>query len=110
MYDTHTPAEWAQVTSLAVSLFAACSSPYFLLVEAEVWAWPRPLTAAVDAAKPAARVAADRLLVHVANAKFDAREMAADGLLFARLSLRDSAFTATALLALLVPAPSESAR
>ncbi|MDX3575918.1 hypothetical protein [Streptomyces sp. FL07-04A] len=36
------------MTSLAVALYAACSSPYFLLVEAEVWLWPRPLVAAVD--------------------------------------------------------------
>jgi hypothetical protein len=52
----------------------------------------------------------DGLLIHVANAKFDVGEMAAEARLFARLSLREAALTAAALLALLVPAPSESAR
>ena len=45
-------AEWAQMVSLSVGLYAACSAPYFLLVEAEVWAWPRPVVAAVDRVKP----------------------------------------------------------
>ncbi|MFI5473128.1 hypothetical protein ACIA6D_23175 [Streptomyces cacaoi] len=100
MNHTTTASEWAQMVSLAVSLFAGCSAPYFLLVDAEVWRWPRPLVAAVDAVRPSAERAADRVLVRVANARFDAREMVAEALLFARLTLRDSAFTATALLAL----------
>jgi hypothetical protein len=51
---TTTAAEWLQMVSLAAGLYAAVSSPYFLLVDAEVWAWPRPLTAAVDRARPVA--------------------------------------------------------
>jgi len=98
------------MVSLAVSLFAGCSAPYFLLVDMEVWRWPRPLVAAVDAARPSAERAADRVLVRVANAKWDAREMAAEARVYAALSLRESALTGAALLALLVPAPSESAR
>ena len=40
------PAEWAQMLSLAVALYGACSAPYFLLVDAERWARPHPITAA----------------------------------------------------------------
>lgn len=93
------------MVSLAVALFSACSSPYFLFVDMEVWRWPRPLVAAVDAVRPSARVAADRVLVRVANVRFDAREMAAEALLFARLSLRESALSGAALLALLTISP-----
>lgn len=39
------------MVSLSVGLYAAVSAPYFLLVEAEVWAWPRPVTAAVGRAR-----------------------------------------------------------
>jgi len=51
MSAAHSPAEWAQMTSLAVGLYASVSVPYFLLVDMEVWAWPRPLTAAADRAR-----------------------------------------------------------
>lgn len=98
------------MTSLAVALYAACSAPYFLLVEAEVWAWPRPIVAAVDAARPVVQPAADRVLVRVANVRLDVRELAAETRLYAALSLRELAVSAAALLALLVPAHSESAR
>lgn len=40
------------MVSLSVGLYAACSAPYFLLVEAEVRSWPRPVVAAVDRVKP----------------------------------------------------------
>lgn len=114
MYATTSLSEWAQMTSLAVALYAACSAPYFLLVDAECFAWPRPLTAAVDRVKPVLQQAA----VHAghdlnwayASGEHYAREFVTDVRSYARLSLRDTAFTATALLALLVPAPSESAR
>jgi hypothetical protein len=102
---THTFAEWAQMVSLSVGLYAAASAPYFLLIEAEVWAWPRPLTAAVDRARPAAQRAGDRLLVTVANARLDARETAAEGRRFVALSLREAALTVTALYALLTITP-----
>ena len=36
MYDTHSPAEWAQMVSLAVGMYAAASAPYFLLVDADL--------------------------------------------------------------------------
>lgn len=93
------------MTSLAFGIYAACSAPYFLLVEAEVWLWPRPLVAAVDAARPAVQRAADRVLVAVANARFDVREMAAEARLYAALSLRETAVSAAALLALLTINP-----
>ena len=80
------PAEWAQMTSLAVGLYAAVSVPYFLLVDAEVWAWPRPVTAAVDAVRPAVRRAVDWLLVTVFNARLDVRELAAEARVYVRLS------------------------
>lgn len=47
-----TGAEWVQMVSLSVGLYAAVSAPYFLLVEADYLAWPRPVTAAVDRARP----------------------------------------------------------
>ncbi|MFE2311612.1 hypothetical protein ACFXC8_00175 [Streptomyces sp. NPDC059441] len=52
MYDTHTPAEWLAFLSLGLSLTSAAAAPYLLLVDADRWAWPLPLTAAVDHAKP----------------------------------------------------------
>ncbi|CAM5509114.1 hypothetical protein [Streptomyces aurantiogriseus] len=105
MYDTHSPAEWAAMGSLSVSLFAAVSAPYFLLVEAEVWAWPSPLVRGADRVRPAVGRAVDWLLVEVANARFDAREFAADARSFARLSLREAAVSVAALLALLTITP-----
>jgi len=117
MSAAHSPAEWAQMTSLAFGIYAACSAPYFLLVEAEVWAWPRPLTAAVDRAKPfvwdiTRSESLYPLLRGWSNTKCDVREIpaearafASDARLYARLSLRDTAFTATALLAFLTINP-----
>lgn len=94
---TYSLAEWAQMTSLAISLYAAFSSPYFLLVDAECW--------------PQFAVHAwHDLNWALASGQHYAREFVTDVRSYARLSLRDTAFTATALLALLVPAPSESAR
>lgn len=61
---------------LAASLYAAVSAPYFLLVEAEVWSWPRPLVAAVDRAL--ATVPGTRLVVAVSNAPAAAREFCRD--------------------------------
>lgn len=106
----------ASAALLAGSLYAAVSAPYFLLVEADYFAWPRPLTAAVDRGRLAVWDAARSdavwpLLREWSNTKCDVREIpsdvrefAADARTFARLSLRDTAFTATALLALLLPA------
>ncbi|MFJ4624295.1 hypothetical protein [Streptomyces sp. NPDC088812] len=47
---THTLAEWAAFLSLGAGIPAAVSVPYFLLVDAECWAWPRPLVTVVDRA------------------------------------------------------------
>lgn len=113
----HTLDEWLAMICLAVSGYAAFSSPYFLLVDADYFAWPRPLVAAVDRARPVVwdAVRSDAmwpLLRAWSNTKCDVREIpadtrtfAADAFLYARLSVRDTAFTATALLALLLPAP-----
>jgi len=40
---THTPAEWAQMVSLAVALYASASVPFFVLVDADLADFdPRP--------------------------------------------------------------------
>jgi hypothetical protein len=77
------PAEWAQMVSLSVGLYAAASAPYFLLVDAERWAWPRPLTAAVDAARPVVwdgvrSEAVYPLLREFDNARHTVRELGRD--------------------------------
>lgn len=105
---TTTASEWAQMVSLSVGLYAAVSAPYFLLVEADCFAWPRPVVAAVDRGKPMVRRVGDRLLVTVANTKWDARELAADVRTFAVLSLRENALTVAALLALLTITPGDA--
>lgn len=48
----HTPAEWLAFLSLGLSLSSATAVPFVLLVDADHFAWPLPLTAAVDRAKP----------------------------------------------------------
>jgi len=103
---TTTLAEWAQMTSLAVSLYAALSVPYFLLVDADRADFRLQALASL----PLPRLLLDtdaggRLVVAVFNAKADARELAVDVRTFARLSLREAAVTAAALLALLTITP-----
>lgn len=45
-YHTHTPAEWAQMVSLAVAAYGALSVPYFLTVDADLVDFdPRPALA-----------------------------------------------------------------
>jgi hypothetical protein len=42
-YHTHTPAEWAQMLSLAIALYGSASVPWFLLVDADLADFdPRP--------------------------------------------------------------------
>lgn len=96
------------MVSLSVGLSAAVSAPYFLLVEADHFAWPRPVGAAGDRVRPVVRRVGDRLLVTVANARFDAREFAADVRAFVVLSLRENALTAAALYALLTITPGDA--
>jgi len=103
---TTSPAEWAQMTSLAVALYAALSASYFLLVDAD----RADFRLQVLASLPLPRLLLDtdaggRLVVAVFNAKADARELAVDVRTFARLSLREAAVTAAALLALLTINP-----
>lgn len=108
-----TPAEWAQMSSLAVSLYAAVSAPYFLLVDAECFAWPRPLVAAVERVRPllwdvSRSEAVWPLLRGWSNTKCDVREipsgvreLAVEARLYAALSLRDAVVSTAALLMLL---------
>jgi hypothetical protein len=67
MYETHTPAEWLAFLSLGLSMASATATPYFLLVDADHFAWPncRPLLETR---------AGDWLLVELANAKATVRE------------------------------------
>lgn len=102
---THSLAEWVQMVSLAVALYAVPCVPYLLLVDAEVWAWPRSAVTAVETVRPGVQRAGDRLLVTVAAARLDVRETAAEARMYAALSLRDAALTGAALLALLTINP-----
>ncbi|MFM9629434.1 hypothetical protein ACKI10_17625 [Streptomyces galilaeus] len=64
---------------------------------------PRP---AVVRAVAAGRF--DPVLIRVANARYDVREMAADARAFLVLSLRENALTVAALLALLTITPGDA--
>lgn len=107
MTHTHDLSEWAAFLLLGVGVHGAFSVPYFLLVDSDSARDfdPRP---AVSRAIESGRL--DAVLVVVANAKYDVREFAADARQLAVLSLRDAAFTAAALLALLLPAPEGATR
>lgn len=81
--------------SLSVALYAAVSAPYFLLVDAEYFAWPRPLVAAVDRARPVLwDVSRSEFVYPLLREWVNARHAA-------RTFLRDAAITAAALLMLL---------
>ena len=103
MYHTHSPAEWAQMVSLAVGIWGACSVPYFLTVDADLADFdPRPAVCRVVESG-----AVDGLLIAVTNAKHDA------GAAAARVGHipRDAAITVAALLLLLsAPSASEATR
>ncbi|MEU9670334.1 hypothetical protein AB0E25_33130 [Streptomyces bobili] len=91
-----TPAEWVSAGSAglsAVSLIGLAMA--FVDADAEYFD-PRP---AVVRAVAAGRF--DPLLIRVANARFDVREMAAETRAFLALSLRENAVTVAALLMLL---------
>ena len=100
--QTHSLAEWASVLSLGVGVHAGFSVFYFLLVDSDSARDfdPRPLLARAIRSE-----AVYPLLREWATARYDARELAASAALYARLSLRDAAFTAAALLALLTIRP-----
>jgi len=76
---TTSPAEWAQMTSLAVALYAALSVPYFLLVDADRADFRLQALASL----PVPRLLLDtdaggRLTVAVFNAKCAARDVCRD--------------------------------
>jgi hypothetical protein len=85
----------------SIGAYAAGCSLLYLTCDADLADFdPRPVVRrVVDAGRM------DGLLLHVANAKFDVREMAADTRAYVLLSLREIAFTAAALLALLTINP-----
>jgi hypothetical protein len=87
---THSPAEWAQMLSLAIALYSSASAPWFLLVDADLKDFdPRPALhrarqVAVYAARDLDRaVAATRhelapQATAVRHAFYGGREMARD--------------------------------
>jgi hypothetical protein len=115
-----TAAEWLQMVSLAAGLYAAVSSPYFLLVDAEVWAWPRPLVGAVGrvhcSLKSGRLAPVWQPVVHAgrdldwafASGQHYVGEFTRDVRSFARLSLREHALTVAALLLLLTITPGDA--
>lgn len=98
MTRTHDLADWFAFLSLGVGVHAAFSAVYFVLVDAHRSDFPRLWQAAVDA-----RHDFDRVLV--AGLRW-----AEAVVLDLRLTARDAALTAAALLALLLPATEGAAR
>lgn len=98
MTHTHSLAEWAAFLSLGVGVHASFSVFYFLLVDAHRSDFPRLWQAAVDA-----RHTFDRALM--AGLRW-VEAVALD----ARLTVREAALTAAALLALLLPATEGATR
>ncbi|MDX3714364.1 hypothetical protein PV733_36665 [Streptomyces europaeiscabiei] len=96
MSQTHDLGEWAAFLSLGVGVHASFSVFYFLLVDASRCDFPRLWQAAVHARHDVNRAYASGLRI------------AADAVLYARLALRDAAFTAAALLALLTITPGDA--
>jgi hypothetical protein len=82
------------MVSLAVALYASASVPYFLLVDAEEWAWPRPQ----------ADVCRVRALVWDVS-RSDAAYPLLRGWDNARHTVRESCRDAAALLILLTTSP-----
>lgn len=110
MYNTHSPAEWAGFLSLGVAVHASLSVPYFVFVDADLKDFdPRPALARSQSPlwQRAVFVGHD-LNRAFATGEHHAREFATNTRSFARLSLRDTALTATALLALLTITPGDA--
>lgn len=95
MSQTHSLAEWASVLSLGIGVHASFSVFYFLLVDASRSDFPRLWQAAVHARHDVDRAVAAGLL------------LIADAALYARLTARETALTAAALLALLTITPGD---
>jgi hypothetical protein len=110
MYNTHSPAEWASMVCLATSVYAGLSAPYFVFVDADLADFdPRPALARSQSPLWQAAVHAGHDLNRaIASGEHHAREFATNAGSFARLSLRDAALTATALLALLTITPGDA--
>lgn len=91
---------------LALCGWASCTSVLYLTHDAAFADFdPRPaLARAVESGR------LDGVLVAVANARYDAREVVASVVLDARLTLRHAAVTAAALAALLLPATEGATR
>jgi hypothetical protein len=71
------------MVSGSIGLYASLSVPYFLLVDMEVWRWPRPLVAAVD--RVLGTVPGARLVVAASNAPQAARDFYRDAAALALL-------------------------
>lgn len=99
------PAEWAAAGSLGVSAISLIGLAMAFADADLAYFDPRPAAARVVASRPACWV-----LNEVSKAHADVRELAGEARLYAALSLRETAVSAAALLALLVPAHSESVR
>ncbi|WP_329215085.1 hypothetical protein OG352_05970 [Streptomyces sp. NBC_01485] len=87
---TTTASEWAQMTSLAVALYASVSVPYFLLVDADLKDFdPRPAVRCVLVSAAAdwllATTPGTRLVVAVSNAPTAARDFYRDAAALALL-------------------------
>jgi len=98
------------MVSLAVALYASVSVPYFLLVDADLADFdPRPaLARTTHPVWQAAVNAGNDLNWAIASGQHYAREFVTDVRSYTRLSLRDTAFTATALLAFLTINPGDA--
>ena len=103
MYDTHSPAEWARMGSLAVGLYGSALVVYFLLVDADrADLDPRPVVRrAAGVLHQGVVDAGHSLNWAAASGQHYACEFAADARVYARLSLREAALTGAALLMLL---------
>jgi hypothetical protein len=93
MSRTHDLAEWASVLSGSVGVYGVFSAVYFLLIDAHRSDFPRLWQAAVHARHDFDRALAALLL------------WIADAALYARLTARETALTAAALLSLLTIRP-----
>jgi hypothetical protein len=98
MSHTHGLSEWAAFLSLGVGVHAAFSVVWFLTVDAHRSDFPRLWQAAVDV----------RGYVNWVVASLE--RLAREDVAYARLTLREAALTAAALLALLLPTSPEGAR
>jgi hypothetical protein len=96
---THTLAEWASMVCMAASGYSAFSVFYFLLVDADVRAWLRPVAVAAGHVKPLLWDVTRSEAVYPLLREWDNAPHAI------RARLRDAALSLPALLALLAVSP-----